>query len=652
MLIRTTGGPSFLPPLEAALAIPAILNNISPANNPSQIVTAALKSLLNIADAALLAPASTTCDIQTIADRVFTPQHIESLGTMIALSTAPKATPQVITQNKLATGLVCRLCKEERHQQALAAGGVLDLLASQLAGFVVRDGYVVPGAEGIAGQDSISEAFPAAARKSASIGPVLEAIGAILGDSKYRATRFINSPSILAVFPSVRAEHFSRIGISSGQDMDNMDTDVFRHKWMTAMEYILPAVIIPQTRSASHSPHSTPDYSDSHTKSRVSLSKSNSGTVDSTRFPAPGHSGSYPTADIESPLIPWLVYLVRSSGEYDRLVALSVLTSLFRAGLCMTSTRETTLGLLVVPILVEMISRNDKEGKDADGPEATTQQLVLERAPAILARLITDCEYLQKAAYECDAVKVLTRLLKHVYQPVDATDQSQYWSPYADTSMEVEATSPQYQLGEPGQNSLLAHRIRTRESALKAVGALAASKEDYRKALVAEDFIPYVVESLTEYPGRARQAADRAKEKPGTAPARTSPNPAYGTNPISVIIAACFVVRMLSRSVHTSRTALIDHGVAAPILNFMRHSDVNVQIAATGTVINLVVAVNPAKEVSCRLTTRRKRPLIYATVPDGEWRDESSLRTRAFPQPSAAFECAVGIEAFRGWSIP
>ena len=598
MLTLSTGGPSFLSPLEASLAIPAILNNISPANTPPQLVIAALKSLTNIADAAVLAPAGTTCDPQTIADSLFTPQHIESLGAMIAYSTARHANHQMTTQNTLAVGLVCRLCREERHQQALALGGILDLLASQLAGFVVRDGYVVPGAEGVANQDSISTAFPASAKKAASIGPVLEAIGAILGDSKYRATRFLNSPSILAVFPSIKAEHFSRPGFNNGHETEHTDMEMFRHKWMTAMEYVLPAVIIPQARSASHSPYSTPDYSDSHLKTRASLSKMSPGTIDSARLQRAARNGLSPSEGSESPLIPWLVFLVRSLNEYERLMALSVLTSLFRAGLCITATRETTLGLLVVPVLVEMISRNDKESKDEDGPEAETQRLVLERAPAILARLITDCEYLQKAAYECDGVKVLTRLLKHVYQPITRAEQSQYWSPHADI-MEVEASSPIHQLGKPGPNPLLVHRIRTRESALKAVGALAASKEDYRKALVAEDFIPYVVESLTEYPGKARQAKDRAKEKPGTEPVRTTEDPEYGTNPLSVVIAACFVIRMLSRSVHTSRTALIDHGVAAPILNFMRHPDINVQIAATGTVINLVVAVSPAKEVSC-----------------------------------------------------
>ncbi len=580
------------------MALPAILNNISPASAPTQIISAALKALTTIADAALLASPTCNFNIEAIADHVFIPQHIESFSIILASSSAPGMNLPILKQNNLAIGIIHRLCREDRHQQALAAGGVLDLLATQLASIAVRDGFVVPGAADSAIKDTVSRAFPAAAKHTAKIGPILETISAIIGDSKYRATRLVNSPSILAAFPSIEARYFPPSAISRSQDSENSGVELFRPKWLTAMEYLLPAVVIPQTRNGTLTPFAASEHAESKASRK---GKSGLAQTEAARFHVPGHNGSYPASDIECPIIPWLVYLVRTLGEVERLAALSVLASLFRAGLCMTIARETTLALLVVPILIHSIEKNDKESKDSkevediDDPKTVIQHYVLEHAPVVLARLITDCEFLQKAAFDCDAVKVLTKLLKNTYRPLPQI-QPQYWSSHADEGMEIEGTSPTYRLGDSGVHPVMAHRIRTREAALKAIGAIAACKEDYRKALVAEDFVPYVVESLSEFPGKPRQPKDR-KDKTPAEPARINPDPDYGTNPIGVLVAACFVARMLSRSVHTSRTALIDHNIAAPILNAMKHSDINLQIAATATVTNLVVSVSPSKEV-------------------------------------------------------
>lgn len=302
--------------------------------------------------------------------------------------------------------------------------------------------------------------------------------------------------------------------------------------------------------------------------------------------------------DVETPLIPWLIYLVRTLGEYDRLMAAGVLAALLKAGLGRKAVRETSIGLLVIPILVGMVAKNDGEGPDSEDPTSATQRLILEKTPAVLARLMTDSEYLQKAAYDCDAVRVLTKLLKRAYQPVPELDQPRYWSPQADSGMDTESAPASTQLGQDGQNPLLAHRVKLREASLKAIGALSAGKEDYRKALVAEDFVPYVVESLCEYPRKPRQTKERSKDKPASEAARKGPSAAYGTNPVSVIIAGCHVVRMLARSVSVLRTALVDYGVALPVFQFMTHRDINVQIAATATIINLVVEVSPVREVS------------------------------------------------------
>lgn len=585
----STGGPAFLAPLDASGALPAILSNISPIINAPQITVAALKTVANFADASARAT-SPSLDLQTIADHIFASQHIESIATMMSASVTNTL---LKSQKTLVMELICKLCREERHQQALASGGILDLLAMQLASFAVRDGYVVPGAETLAVSDGLSEVFPEAAAPKAKIGPVLEALAAILGDSKYRATRFINSPAVLAVFPRIKADSLSPAPVGSRQDIEYLVLGQGRPKWLTAMEYILPAIPVVQSASssASQSPYaSTPERSD--------LQLSNRSGFATPVGDSQSNSSVFPAVDVESPVIPWLVHLVRSLDDHERLMAASVLTALFRAGLGTMTIREKSLGLLVVPILLQLIAKYNTDAPELAGPSADLQRLALERSPAILARLITDCEYLQKAAYECDAVKILTRLLKQAYQPVPLNSQPQYWSSNPDTNMDIEGSSPASQLGAHGDDQLLAHRIRVRESVLKAIGSLSATKEDYRKAVVAEDCVSYVVESLSEFPGKPQPAKDRAKENSTVEAGRTTPNPEYGTNPLSVIISACYVVRMLARSVSVLRTALVDHAVALPVSRYMKHPDVNVQIAATATVINLIVEVSPVREVS------------------------------------------------------
>jgi len=68
-------------------------------------------------------------------------------------------------------------------------------------------------------------------------------------------------------------------------------------------------------------------------------------------------------------------------------------------------------------------------------------------------------------------------------------------------------------------------------------------------------------------------------------------------NSIDVLIAACGAIRALSRSVGILRTTLIDNGVAMPVFRLLQHPDIEVQIAATATVCNLVTDVSPMREV-------------------------------------------------------
>lgn len=476
--------------------------------------------------------------------------------------------------------------------------GVLDHLAAHLAKFAVADGLVVPGAKDAAIKDGLSQIFPEPATTGSRIGPLLEAISCIVGDSKYRASRLVCSPVFLAIFPTTKFE----------SSKDSMNS---RQQALSAMELILPSLPTPmsKTQSAAQSVFPTPDRADSRASSRTLVNKFGASAVwDSPRFHPASHNTELCTEDMESPLIPWLIHLVRSLDDYDRLMAAAVLAALFKAGLGRKDVRESTIGLLVVPVLVDMIEKNDRDGLDVLDLSDATDLLILEKGPAVLARLITDNEHLQKAAMECHADKVLARLLKRSYEPLaDAGQQQKPWSPHPDTGMDVENTSPVAQLGNSGLNPLLAHRTSMREACLKAIGALSAGKEDYRKALVSADVVPYVVESLSEFPRKPKSPKDKAANEPP----RSVPSAAYGFNPLSVIIAACHVVRTLARSVSVLRTALVDNAVTMPVFRYLRHPNVNVQIAATATVINLLVEVSPVREVSTRKILRSEQDGRY-----------------------------------------
>ncbi|KAK6718515.1 hypothetical protein SNK05_001659 [Fusarium graminearum] len=602
------GGPTFLAPLSAAQAIPALMANISPFTNAPQLVVAALKALTDVADACVLAAPSSDLNIETLAAAVFSTEYIDSFGSMLSITSTDNMLQSQVT---LAAGLISRLCHQEHHQQALATSGILDALATRLASVAVLRGEVIPDAYDQARKDGLSEAFPDRAPRTLRLSSILEAITAILGDSKYRANRLAHSPSILAVFPSIK--FYSAKILDVEQQASNS-----RQQPVTAMDYMLP-INLPRNLSASSQGSLQSGSSDSQSSGRSSSSKfSSSALWETSRYSQVGSSeGS--AGDIESPLIPWLVNLVRRSDEYDRLLATSVLAALIKGGVTSKGSRETSLGLLVVPLLVGLIAKNDNEVSDVNEVDIATKRTILERAPVVLARMITDSEYLQKAASECQAVPVLSQLLHHAYQPVKESEQSQYWSPQGDVEMDIENNSPMARLGKEGQNELLVHRVKVRESTLKAIAALAGGKEDYRKAFVANSLVPLVVESLSEYPRKLQTMKERAPERTGTDSSRNEETPGYGTNPASVIAAGCHVLRMLSRSVSILRTLLVDYGVAIPALNLMKHPDVNVQVAATSAICNLVLEVSPVREKKEELCPS------FATTPTRKIRPFASM---------------------------
>ncbi|TVY86348.1 Uncharacterized protein LAWI1_G008344, partial [Lachnellula willkommii] len=604
------GGPSFLPFLQSASALPAILSNLCPSNNPAQIVLASLRALSNLADSSSLTSGTTALGTGAIAEGLFTNQYLTSLCRILSQTST---TSTVQCQISIAASLIGRLCREERHQQGLASSGVLDALATKLASFVLAEGLVIPGAETLARRDGLQEFFPATTPPNASLSVVLEAISVVIANSKFRASQLLYSPTILAVFPPTPAEEF--VGTQNARaawNAFNIAGLGARQSHLNAIDYLLPSMPLHQSKSTSSQASAFPPLGTSSSREQLAPNgRSGPNKYNSASLPSWGDSSSLDPGPVspdtsvssleepESPLIAYLLLTLRTRTGKERLMAASVLTVLYRAGLTKKA-RETTIGLLVVPLLVQMLDEIaiPVKPKDslADNEAVRFEWAIKERAPAILALLITDSEYLQKAAFDAGVVSKLSKMLKVSYDPVTETTKSHSWSPNSKQTGNMGEGLEPHSFTHPGQTPQLVHKVKVRESSLKAIAALVPFKDEYRKAIVDQGILPYIVESMNSNPSKpSPNTSDQAERVTNNSNA-TGIGQGYGVNSTDVLIAACGAIRALSRSVGILRTTLIDNGVAMPAFRLLQHPDIEVQIAATATVCNLVTDVSPMRE--------------------------------------------------------
>ncbi|PWN42663.1 ARM repeat-containing protein [Ceraceosorus guamensis] len=115
------------------------------------------------------------------------------------------------------------------------------------------------------------------------------------------------------------------------------------------------------------------------------------------------------------------------------------------------------------------------------------------------------------------------------------------------------------------------HLIRLREAVLTALAALAFQRDEIRRALVdatSPALLPLIVPSLT--------ATD-----------------------LGIRVAACRLVRALSRSISILRTSLVDAGVAEKLIGMIKddNEDAEVKQQATATICNLVLKFSPMKQL-------------------------------------------------------
>ncbi|CAK7262537.1 hypothetical protein SEPCBS119000_000010 [Sporothrix epigloea] len=654
--VFASGGASFLAPLHAAGAFPAILSYIDPSTAHPRLVYAALRSLITITKAARLVSVPVTLSspvtLDSLADMIFVTPHLHALYCIIASS--PRAWWATLVTNA-AISLISPLCREARHQAALAKAGILDALAVKVASIVVARGQVVPGAEVYAEKEGLRDAIPEPAPPGLDTCAVLDAVASIVSDSRLRACMFLCAPSILAIFPQlvfdspVNDMHNAWRALSMG-GLSSLD-----QQSLGALDFLLPAIPSqpPRGQLSAHNA-AFPPLGASSREHLSALGREGNGGKNTPSFRLALNSGSADPEngashlsldgygeDSESPMVPWLISLVRCSSGLERLMAASILTSLYKAGFA-NKARESAMALLVVPLLLRMLddyvnavagSSSKVEGaanavpagwSTGESSESLEKHTITELAITVLARLVANSDVLQKAAVDGNAIKILAKLLKESYKPVSSRSSPRPWNPTSTSANPSRSGTPiadgrgpssvrtgsellfsedgaaESRLGPVGQSSQLAYQIRLRETTLKALTALVAVKYEYQKAFVEQEAMIYVVASLSATPSKPRNSKDRARSIKEII--ESDKNDAddfdleYGRNPSGVLVAACNCVRMLSRSIAILRTTLEDAGVAAPIFRLLQHPDIDVQTAAAGVICNLVTETSPMRE--------------------------------------------------------
>lgn len=591
-----------------------------------------------------MAPNTSHTELASLADVTFVPSLLEAYRDIL---TTPITDHLFQVQRNLVAKLISLLCREDRYQISLTDSGILDALATNLAAVIVARGFAIPGAEQAAQADGIADLFPSPAAPGTDVTAIFEALSAVIGDSRWRASALIYSPAILTVFPSSGTPRLSKNIKSCAHAFEVAGLSSILPKDLGLMDCFLPVVPEVQVKGAS-SINPFPPLGSSPLREVSSMAwNTNSFNWDAAQ-PDFGAAPEGEAEDNESPLIPWLIHASRSSDGMERVMAASVATSLFKAGLA-SKAREAYLGRLIVPVLLQGLEDTSTTSISGEAnfidEKTATDRFIVERSLAVVAKLVVDSDYLQKCAFDCSAVKVISKCLKGAYEPV-LSKPTRPWSPTPqhEKSGHREIGIPTSRLGPRGQVPLLAHHIRVREAALTAVASL-AGKDECGKAFVEQDLVPFIVESLSATPSKPTKDGPKSPKIKLGRDDGAEFDAAYGANPVSVIVAACHALRTLSRSVSILRTTLQDCGVVSPAFRLLRHPDIEVQIASSGLMCNLVTNVSPMRDVS-----RMFSPLVtnhilnQATATRLGWCHESALQPDALSKSSIATKCSLGIE--------
>lgn len=560
---KKIGGPAYTSPIYASGCLSPLLNAVSPKRSSAKTLLAALRTLNLVADSRILQHPLRAAHPDLLADLLYTEHSLENLAQVISQQSPSWVVQQQIS---LAANLLSKTCQGESQRRPVEEAGLYDVLAAKLASFVAATGCSLAGSHGS------NTALASPAPEKAEFAPILYAIVTILDTSKARWTRFLAAPAFGAVFPKTYPEgptSFSARKLS----LNHIES------------------LIPHLQNVSRTLPTTPNF--------PPLGATGTSSQPSLRaFGFSIESADHATEGYESQLVPWLIYMARADTDaLARLMALHAVTHLHRCGLT-HKRREAESATILVPLLATMLDKNPAAStgllKSMRSDDAADRRLIKEKAPAVLAKLIDDILDLQRAAIEAGSIKKLSQMLKKSFDPLPLHSTTLLWSPES-TMPDRIGTDEDIPFGSPGLSPAAYHVTCMRESALRGLAAIASLKDDYRRAIIENGIVPFIIQSLKPYDveSPASQLGPLVDENKGST--------AVTQNPKEVIIAACGLAQGLSRSVSTLRTSLMDAGLAAPLFLLLRHQDTEIQIASTAVVCNLVLDFSPMRQVSTAL---------------------------------------------------
>lgn len=549
--------------------LPPLLEGLSPSEASPTLIVATLRSLHQIADAILQeAPWADTTDgplpkslAHTVCEQLYIRPVVENLNEILSqpVQKGAQAMRAMLIQQQIAltAGLITKTCQEETHRRMLLDAGILDQLASKLAAMAAVDAKLatIPVAEARGLGSDVWRSTWQDQLPISHLPDLLEAISTIIKGSHYRAARFVYSQSIQSVFGSPG-------GFSTSSQMS---------PW----EKLTPRL---QAMQQDRDKQDDRDFRNT--------------------FPPLANSRNHKILDEpENPLFLWLMFVARRGEGRTRLSACWLLAFLRHFGEKWPlndpskDTRDKYFAFLIVPLLVKMIDEAkpgadlSKKSEIFSAQSEAEKRFMLERAPLVLADVIAGSVPLQQAAFDAKIVSALVQILKKSFDPITSSSK-QLWAPksYAPDAQDPNIDPQSSRLGSPGLSPEIIHAFKYRESALLALAAVGDTEIELRKAVLESGATNHLPDCLIPLSNWA-------------SPSDVNMTPKSG-NPVPVLVAACTLVRSLSRSVSTLRTKIVDHDVAEPIFQLMGHSNRDVQLAATKVATNLVLEFSPSRYVS------------------------------------------------------
>ncbi|PNS13858.1 hypothetical protein CAC42_1349 [Sphaceloma murrayae] len=536
------GGPAFVSPILLSNVVVHLFNNLQ--DMPARTIIASLRALNSLATSSVLGELSPSSSTPSpLALQAFGKINCQRL---IRLLKSPIYTSEGKQLIDLTAGLIAVACNDDHSRTSLTKAGTLDALAALLADYALHE------MKASKDRSNDSRASHLSAR---TICKIVNALSAIIKNSNYRAFRVLLASSLQRAF--------------NGSCLGTDPSKYTRPENGIQVEALLPRILAPVQKAVSFG---SPQFPTLYAATEKFSSELTIGVVT--------------TMD---PFYSWLMHLARSLDMPSARLAALQLLALFNASfgldqmntanISKTRGRERQLALLALPLSVKLV-QDAVTTINLPNDKSVDTIALQEEACSVLAMLIKTSSELQKVAVEAGAIKHISLMLRKSFDPVGVARPM--WSAQQKDSI-ASSTIPSAQMGDAALPVEIAHVMKVRAGALKALAAVALREDVHRKAVIDQGMVNYIIDSLSPLTDAAIANLSSASIT-------------CNFNTVPVLVAACEAAKSLSRSVSLLRTSLIDAGIAKPILNLLHHPDADVQVAATSVCCNLVLDFSPMRE--------------------------------------------------------